>query len=65
MNRKHLSLEWNTSADGWTRSGWRYGSRAAFTRDWRGGAGFINGASKRARLVDTRTGEVVWKHEPA
>lgn len=64
-----LMLEWfiadNRQPIGWKQSGRTYGSKGAFTREWRGGAGFVGGSTCPARLVNTKTGEVVWQSNVA
>ena len=69
MSKTTLMLEWFASYNhqpiAWKASGRTYGSKGAFTRDWRDGAGFINGKTTPARLVNTKTGEVVWQSNVA
>ena len=48
---------------GWpTKGGHPYGSKAAFSRDWK--RSFKHLHHKRARLVDEATGEIVWENCP-
>lgn len=66
--RTVLALQWYNSTGysyehGWQTSGHKYGSKGAFTRDWKGGRGFISGLTKPARLVNVASGEVVWESD--
>ena len=71
MTKPVLTLQFFISADmatcsdeiGWSGKSHKYGSKGAFTRDWK--KSFRYRHHRRARLVNTTTGEVVWENPAA